>query len=159
MTQNVEVAGMPFEEKMSWVSMAVTVVVAGLYFATVLGQVGDVPVADIAYQRSLLIAIGASIVLMIIGAIAMAIGTAVSAEVTGEGSVDDIDSKDERDVSISRRGDGVAFYATSAGALGALALAMLEYEYFWIANVLYLTFVVAALVSDGVKIHAYRWGM
>jgi len=62
-------------------------------------------------------------------------------------------------VSISRRGDGVAFYATSAGALGALALAMLEYEYFWIANVLYLTFVVAALVSDGVKIHAYRWGM
>ncbi len=159
MTQKVEVAGMPFEEKMSWVSMVVTVVVAGLYFATVLGQLGEVPAADIAYQRSLLIAIGASIVLMIIGAIAMAIGTAVSAEVTGEGSVDDIDRKDERDVRISRRGDVVAFYATSAGALGALALAMLEYEYFWIANALYLTFVVAALVSDGVKIHAYRWGM
>jgi len=159
MTQNVEVAGMPFEEKMSWVSMVVTVVVAGLYFATVLGEVGDVPAADIAYQRSLLIAIGASIVLMIIGAIAMAVGTAVSAEVTGEGSVDDIDRKDERDVRISRRGDVVAFYATSAGALGALVLVMLEYEYFWIANALYLTFVVAALVSDGVKIHAYRWGM
>ena len=159
MTQNVEVAGMPFEEKMSWVSMVVTVVVAGLYFATVLGEVGDVPAADIAYQRSLLIAIGASIVLMIIGAIAMAVGTAVSAEVTGEGSVDDIDRKDERDVRISGRGDVVAFYATSAGALGALVLVMLEYEYFWIANALYLTFVVAALVSDGVKIHAYRWGM
>ena len=159
MTQNVEVAGMPFEEKMSWVSMVVTVVVAGLYFATVLGEVGDVPAADIAYQRSLLIAIGASIVLMIIGAIAMAVGTAVSAEVTGEGSVDDIDRKYERDVRISRRGDVVAFYATSAGALGALVLVMLEYEYFWIANALYLTFVVAALVSDGVKIHAYRWGM
>ena len=150
---------MPFEEKMSWVSVVVTVVVAGLYFATVLGQVGDLPAADIAYQRSLLIAIGASIVLMIGGAIAMAIGTAVRAEVTGEGSVDDIDRKDERDVRIGRRGDVVAFHVTSAGALGALALAMLEYEYFWIAIALYLTFVVAALVSDGVKIHAYRWGM
>ena len=159
MTQNVEVAGMPFEEKMSWVSMVVTVVVAGLYFATAMEQVGEVPVADIAYQPWMLLAIGAAIVLMIVGAIVMAIGTAVSAEVTGNGSADDIDRTDERDASIGSRGNVFAFYVTSAGALGALALAMLEYEYFWIANALYLTFVVAALVSDGVKIHAYRWGM
>lgn len=150
---------MPFEEKMSWVSVVVTFVVAGLYFATVLEQIGEVPVADIAYQPSMLLAIGVAIVLMIVGAIVMAIGTAVSVEVTGNGSVDDIDRTDERDVSIGRRGNVSAFYVTSAGALGVLALAMLEYEYFWIANALYLTFVVASLVSEGVKIHAYRWGL
>ena len=39
-----------------------------------------------------------------------------------------------------------------------LGLAMLEYEYFWIANTLYLSLVAAGLVSSAVKLVAYRRG-
>jgi len=42
--------------------------------------------------------------------------------------------------------------------VGVLAITMLEYPYFWIANALYLSFVIAALVSSVVKIVAYRRG-
>ena len=149
---------MPFEEKLTWVNTVVAIIVPVVYFALVLGRLGQVPVQEIAYQRPMLIAIGAAIVLTIAGAIAAAIGTAISAEVTGDGSVDDIDRKDERDVSISRRGDVAGFYAASFGALGVLGLTMLEYDHFWIANALYLSFVISSLVSSAVKLVAYRRG-
>ena len=149
---------MPFEEKFTWVSTVVSTGVAAVYFAIVLGQVRTVPVAEIAYQRSLLIAIGALIVLTIVGAIVTAIGTAVFAEITGGGSVDDIGRADERDADINRRGELIGYYVSSGGALGVLALAMLRYDPFWIANALYLSFVVGALVASVAKLVAYRRG-
>lgn len=149
---------MAFEEKLTWVGAAVTLVVSGAYFYIVLGQLAATPASDIAYQRPLLIALGASIVLTIVGAIGAAIGTAVSAEITGNGSVDDIDRKDERDVLINRRGELIGNYVSSFGMLGVLALTMLEYDYFWIANALYLAFVVGSLVGSTVKLVAYRRG-
>ncbi|MBK9739389.1 MAG: hypothetical protein IPO93_07720 [Actinobacteria bacterium] len=149
---------MPFEEKATWVSVVVGLLVPVVYFATVLPQLADTAAADIAYQRSLIIAVIASIILIILGTIAMAIATAVGAEITGTGSVDDIDRKDERDVSISRRGDVVGYYVASIGAVGALILTMLEYDYFWIANTLYLSFVLAGFVAGTVKLRAYRRG-
>ena len=87
---------MPFEEKMTWVSLVVGIVPV-VYFVVVLGRLGDVSAAEIAYQRPLLIAIGASIVLTIVGTIVMAIGTGISAELRGRSAADDIDRKDERD--------------------------------------------------------------
>ncbi len=149
---------MPFEQKTTWVSVVIGVLVPIVYFATVLPQLADTSAADIAYQKPLVIAVIASIILTILGTIAMAIATAIGAEITGTGSVDDIDRKDERDISISRRGDVVAYYVASAGAVVALILTMLEYEYFWIANTLYLSFAVAGLVSGIVKLRAYRRG-
>jgi hypothetical protein len=149
---------MPFEEKMTWVAAVVTAVVSALYFWVVLSQLGEVPVTDIAYQPPLVIAVVASIVLTIIGAIVMAIGTAISAEITGNGSVDDISRTDERDVNINRRGELVGYYVSSAGVVVVLGLTMLEYEYFWIANALYASFVLGSLVSSSVKLAAYRRG-
>ena len=149
---------MAFEEKLTWVSAAVALIVSGVYFYTVLGQVGSVPTSEIAYQRPLLIAIGASVVLTIVGAIGAAIGTAISAEITGNGSVDDVDRKDERDVLINRRGELIGCYVSSFGMLGVLALTMLEYDYFWIANALYLALMVGSLVGSTVKLVEYRRG-
>lgn len=149
---------MSFEEKVTWVSAVVTVLAAGWYALTVGGQLGGAPVAEIAYQRPMLVAIGAMIVLTIAGTIAMAIATAIRAEVTGEGSVDDIDRKDERDAHIGARGDRVAFYVSSVLMVGVLALAMLEWPHFWIANGLFAAFVAGGLVSSGVKLAAYRRG-
>jgi hypothetical protein len=148
---------MPFEEKLTWVNLVVTALVAGVYFALMLGEVGDVPAAEIAYRTPLLVAVGVSIVLTIIGSIVTAIGTGISMELSGR-SAEDMDRKDERDKDIGRRGDVVGFYVVSAGAVGVMALTMLEYDYFWIANALYLSFVAGTLVSGVVKLVAYRRG-
>jgi len=155
---DIKEVAMSFEEKLTWVNAVVSVVVTAVYCSLVFGQMGDVPVADVAYQLPMVISIVALIILTIIGAIVMAIGTAVSAEITGTGSVEDIDRKDERDASIGRRGDRVGYYVCSIGAVLALGLAMLESEYFWIANTLYLSLVLAGLVSSAVKLMAYRRG-
>jgi putative effector of murein hydrolase LrgA (UPF0299 family) len=149
---------MSFEEKLTWVNLFVTLGVVAAYFVVVLTPLGEVPAAEIAYQRPMLIAVGASIVLTIIGAILTAIATAVSSELSGQGTAEDIDRKDERDVDINRRGDLLGYYVASAGVLGVMALTMLESDYFWIANALYLSFVAAALVSGVVKLVLYHRG-
>jgi hypothetical protein len=147
----------PYEEKVTWVNLVVAVVVPVAYFAIVLGRLGDVSAADIAYQRPLLIAIGASVVLTIVGSIAAGIGAGISAELRGRSASGDL-GKDERDVRISRHGDLIGFYVSSGGMVGVLALTMLEYDYFWIASALYLSFVVGTLVASAVKIASYHRG-
>lgn len=149
---------MSFEEKLTWVNAAVTAVVSAVYFTTVLGQVGDVPVGDIAYQKLLLVAVGASIVMTIVGVIILAILSSIAAEIREKGSSSDIDRKDERDVTINRRGEIVGYYVSSVGLVGALGLTMVEFEHFWIANAIYASFVLGSLVSSAVKIVVYRRG-
>jgi len=149
---------MPFEEKVTWINAVVTAIVPVVYFVVVLGQLGQVSASEIAYQQTMLITIGVTIVLTIFGAIAMGIGSGISAEITKPGSSKDVGRKDERDVTISRRGDLFGYYVSSAGMVGVMALIMLEYEYFWIANALYLSFVIGTLVAATVKIVAYRRG-
>ena len=87
-----------------------------------------------------------------------AIGTGISAELRGRKASDDIDRKDERDKRISRHGDLIGLYVSSAGVVVALALTMLKADYFWIANALYLAYVVGTLVGTTVKLVAYRRG-
>jgi hypothetical protein len=149
---------MPFEEKLTWVNLFVTLGVAATYFVVVLTPLGEVPADEIAYQRPLLIAIGAVILLTIVGAILAAIGTAVSSELSGRDANEEIERKDERDVDINRRGDLLGYYVASVGVLGVMALTMLEYDYFWIANALYLSFVAAALASGTFKLVLYHRG-
>jgi len=147
----------PYEEKVTWVSLVVMGVVPVAYFAIMLGRLGDVSAADISYQWPLLIAIGASIVLTIVGSILAGIGSGISAELHGRSPSGDL-GKDERDVRIARRGDRIGFSVSSVGMVGVLALTMLEYEYFWIASALYMSFVVGTLVASVVKIASYHRG-
>lgn len=149
---------MTYEEKSTWVSAVVTALVAGGYAIFIAGRLGSGPVEDIAYQVPLLVAIGAVIVLAIVGNILMSIGAAVGAEIAKPGASKDIDRRDERDERIDRRGELVGYYVMSAGALGVLALAMLRFDQFWIANALFLTFMVGGLVASAVKLVAYRRG-
>jgi hypothetical protein len=149
---------MPFEEKMTWVNGVVTIIVPAVYFALMIGRLQSTPAADIAYQTPLIVAIVASVVLTIIGAIVVSIGASITATIQGREPEDEIDRKDERDKTISRHGDLVGFYVSSAGMVGVLVLTMLEADYFWIANTLYLSFVVAMVVSSVVKLVAYHRG-
>ena len=70
-----EEVAMPFEEKVTWVSAIVAAIVPAVYFAVVLDQLGAVAASEIAYQRPLLIAVGVSIALTIVGSILMGIGS------------------------------------------------------------------------------------
>jgi MFS family permease len=149
---------MPFEEKLTWVGLVVAIVVPIVYFSIVLGRLQHASAAAVAYQWPLIVAVAASVVLMIVGAIVMAIATAAAVEITGKGSIADIDKKDERDVHIGRRGELAGYYVCSIGVVTALILTLLESDYFWIANTIYLGFVAAGVVSAVVKLRAYRRG-
>jgi hypothetical protein len=138
---------MSSEEKHSWIYVVVGVLVPLVYFATVLSKVPGTDVATIGYVWPMLTAIGvgigASIVLSILAAI-------ISPREAGK--------TDVRDKEINRRGEYVGFYVMSVAAIVPLGLAMAKAEHFWIANALYLAFVLAALASAVVKIVAYRRG-
>jgi hypothetical protein len=155
---DIKEAAMSFDEKITWVEAFIFALVPAWYFTVVLGQLGTTPAAEIAYQKPMLIAIGISIVLTIVGAILTGIGSGITAEIMEPGSGADIGRSDERDKQISRRGELIGYYVSSVGVVAAMALTMLEYPYFWIANALYLGFVIAALVTAAVKIVAYRRG-
>ncbi len=149
---------MPFEERITWVDLVVTVVVPTVYLITMLRRLGEVSAADIAYRRPLLLALGISVGLTIAGSILVEIGANISATLKSQGASNSTDRKDERDKTIARHGDLIGFYVASAGMAGVLALVMLEYEYFWIANALYLSFVISSLVGSIVKLIAYHRG-
>ena len=100
----------------------------------------------------------ASVVLTIVGSILAGIGTGISAELRGRSASDEIDRKDERDKQHHPPRRPVGFYVSSAGMVGVLALTMLEYDYFWIASALYLSFVVGTLVGSVVKLVSYHRG-
>ena len=138
---------MSAEEKRTWISALVAVVVPIVYLAIVLSKVPGADVASISYVGPMLtsigVGIGAAIVLSIVAAMA---------------SPKDADRTDERDREINRRGEYVGFYVMSIAAIVPLILAMAEAEQFWIAHALYLAFVLAALASAVVKIVAYRRG-
>lgn len=138
---------MSSEEKRSWIYVVVGVGVAAVYFVTVLSKVPGADVARIAYVRPMLIAIGAGIGLGIVASITAAIASPREAGRT-----------DERDRQIHRLGEYVGFYVMSIAAIVPLALAMAEAAHFWIANALYLAFVLAALASSIAKIVLYRRG-
>jgi predicted lysophospholipase L1 biosynthesis ABC-type transport system permease subunit len=138
---------MSSEEKRSWIYLVVGVGVAAVYFVTVLSKVPGADVARIAYVRPMLIAIGAGIGLSIVASIAAAIASPREAGRT-----------DERDRQIHRLGEYIGFYVMSIAAIVPLALAMAEAAHFWIANALYLAFVLAALASSIAKIVLYRRG-
>lgn len=138
---------MSSEEKRTWISALVGVVVPVVYLAVVLSRVPGADVAGIAYVGPMLASIGIGIVAAIVLSIVAAIA-----------SPGEADRTDERDREINRRGEYVGFYVMSIAAIVPLVLAMAEVEQFWIAHALYLAFVLAALASAVAKIVAYRRG-
>ncbi|MBD5785625.1 hypothetical protein IF650_05485 [Cellulosimicrobium terreum] len=139
---------MSYEEKGTWVYLVVSVVVYGVYVGVVLSRAGGGPLTDVAYVAPLLWTVAASVVASIVVRIAVEI-------------VRPSDSyrSDERDRELARRGVAAGWWGVVGGALAALVLAMAEADYFWIANAVYLGFVVSAVLSSVTTIVAYRRGL
>jgi hypothetical protein len=138
---------MAFEEKRAWVMLVTSVVAYGIYLVVVLGRLGDGPVADVSYVGSLLWTIGGAILANIV----VSIGIGVSSPRADQ-------QADERDREIGRFGDYVGQSFVVIGGVVAMGMAMLELDYFWIANAVYLCFVLSATLGSVAKVVAYRRG-
>ena len=66
---------------------------------------------------------------------------------------------DVRDREISRFGEYAARWFVVVRAAAGLVMAMARADYFWIANVIYLGFVLWAVAGSVVKLAAYRRGL
>ncbi len=139
---------MSSEERSAWVMVVVATAVYAIYVAVVLGQASGVPLTTVDYVPTMLWAIGGSVVASIVLTI---LWSFVAPHSTGK--------KDTRDREIGRYGEYTGRWILIAGAASALILAMVRADYFWIANVLYVGFVLSAIVGSIVKIVAYRRGM
>ena len=138
---------MSYEEKGTWVYLVVSVVVYAAYVGVLLSRAGGAPLPDVEYVAPLLWSIGAAIVAGIV------VRTAVETVRPSETY-----RSDERDRELARRGVVVGWWGVVAGALGALVLALVEADHFWIANVVYLGFVASAVLSSVTTLVAYRRG-
>jgi hypothetical protein len=138
---------MSFEEKGTWIYVVIAVALPGIYFATVLGQLPNKAVAEIDYQGLLLASIGAAIALAIVGMIGIGIASPKEAG-----------KSDQRDKEINRLGEYVGGTVLATGMVVPFGLAMAEVPHFWIANAMYLAFLLGALCGATVKLVLYRRG-
>ncbi|WP_084956320.1 hypothetical protein [Thermoactinospora rubra] len=138
---------MPFEEMRAWIMAVVSAVAHAAYVALILGRAGTTPPAGVPYVPPMLWTVGGAIA----AAIVLGIGAAAP---TGR----EAGMKDRRDREINRFGEHAGQSFVALGAAAALVLAMLGAAHFWIANALYLAFVLSAVVGSIAKIFAYRKG-
>lgn len=140
---------MSYEEKGTWVYLAVSIAGYGVYLSLLVPQLASgVAVEDVDYVAPMLWTIGGAIVAAIVGRILVEI---VFPSESTKGDV--------RDREIDRLGTRVGGSFVVIGALGALVLSMLEVHWFWIANVIYLCFVLSALLESITRLVAYRRGV
>jgi cytochrome c biogenesis protein CcdA len=138
---------MSYEEKGQWVYLAATSIAYGAYVVVVLGQAGATPLPQVDYQPILLWTVGMAVAASIIGRILIEI---VRPSESHRGDV--------RDRDIGRFGEYVAGMVLGIGMVGPFVLALIEADHFWIANAIYLVFVVQAVVGAVIKLIAYRRG-
>jgi drug/metabolite transporter (DMT)-like permease len=144
-------AAVSSEERGQWVYIVAIALTYVAYIVIILGRAAQAPPAEVDYAPTMLLAIGAGIALAIVGRIVLEIAAQVREPDAGH-------DPDVRDRDIGRFGEYVAGTVLGVGMIVPFALTLAEFEYFWIANAMYLAFVVAALVGTAVKLVAYRRG-
>jgi hypothetical protein len=138
---------MSYEEKGQWVYLAATTIAYGAYVVIMLGQAGSTPLPQVDYQPILLWTVGIAVAGSIIGRIAIEILR------PSESHREDI-----RDKEIGRFGEYVSGMILGIGMVGPFVLALVEADHFWIANAMYLVFVLQAVAGTVMKLVAYRRG-
>jgi hypothetical protein len=136
-----------FQEKRAWVMALVSVAAYAAYVVVVLGGRETGALTDEPYVAALLWSVGAAIAANILLQIPLAM-TAPR----------DAGARDERDREINRFGEYVGQSFVVVGGVVGLVMAMTATDHFWIANAIYLAFVLSAVLSSAAKIAAYRWG-
>ena len=139
---------MSYEEKRTWVYLVTSAGAYLVYFAIVLGRVASTPVGQVPYAAVLLWTGVASVVANMAGRMLVEMARP-----------SDSRQADVRDKEIFRFGEYASRWFLVAGAAAAMLMAMARWDYFWIANVIYLGFVLWAVGGSVLKLVAYRRGL
>ena len=143
---------MVYEERNIWSSLVVSVIGMIAYVIVTLQVADGGPLTDVDWVPIMLWTIVGSI----IGAIVLSILWGILA---GMRDPDGVGKSDQRDRDIARMGGRVGQWFLVAAGLGVIVLCAFEVDWFWIANVIYLCFVLSAILSAIAKLVAYRSGM
>jgi hypothetical protein len=138
---------MSYEEKGQVVYLGVTATAYAAYLFLILRQLSTTPVTEIDYQPILIATIIVAVVAAIVGRIAVEMIRP-----------SDTVHEDVRDREIGRFGEYVAGLVLGIGMVVPFILAIVEADYFWIANAMYLVFTLQAIVGAVIKLIAYRRG-
>jgi hypothetical protein len=133
---------MSYDEKNSWVFLVTAVLGYSTYWVLLaaLGTGVYVPV--------LLSTVSGAIVINILASIVISTANRLEA-----------DNRDQRDREVKAFGDRVGQAFVIVGAVAALILALFEAPWFWIANAVYLAFVLSAIVGSIARLVGYRKGL
>ena len=138
---------MSYDERGTWVYLVMSAGAYLVYLAIILGRVLSTPVEHVSYVAVLLWTTGASIVASTVGR--------TLAETVAPGDR----RSDARDREIYRFGEYASRWFVVAGSAAGFAMALARWDYFWIANVIFLGFVLWAVAGSVVKLVAYRRGL
>ncbi|UZN04767.1 hypothetical protein [Cellulomonas sp. S1-8] len=138
---------MTYEEKGAWVYGLVSLAVWAGYVAVVLQRSDGGPLTEVRYVPVLLWTIGISVLLNVV--------VRVLVEIVRPS---DTQRADVRDREIDRRGEYVGGAVLAIAMVLPLGLTLAEVDHFWIANAMYLAYVLGALVASVVKVVVYRRG-
>ena len=139
---------MSYEEKGTWVYLVSSAGAYLVYLVIIIGRLQDTPVAEVPYAWVLLWTTVASVVASTVGR------TLVETASPSESR-----RRDVRDKEIYRFGEYASRWFIVGGAAAGFFMAVAKLDYFWIANVIYLGFVLWAVVGSAVKLVAYRRGL
>jgi drug/metabolite transporter (DMT)-like permease len=146
---------MSYEERGQWVYLVVTLVAFAAYVVLLVGAANGRQLQDVDYVPIMLWTIGAGIAASIIGRIGVEIAGRVGDEIRKQsGGL----TEDVRDRDIGRYGEYIGGIFLGVGMVVPFILAIAEADHFWIANAMYLVFVLAAIVGAAVRLIAYRRG-
>jgi hypothetical protein len=139
---------MSYEEKGTWVYLVTSAGAYAVYLAIIAGRLQGTPAAQVPYAWVLLWTTVASVV-----------ASTVGRTLTGTLSPGDSRRSDVRDKEIYRFGEYASRWCIVAGAAAGFFMALAKADYFWIANVIYLGFVLWAVIGSVIKLVAYRRGL
>jgi len=139
---------MSYEEKGTWVYLVTSAGAYVVYLVIILGRMQSTPVAEISYGWVLLWT-----------TLASSVASTVGRTLVETASPSDSRRKDVRDKEIFRFGEYASRWFIVAGAAAGFFLALAQVDYFWIANAIYLGFVLWAVAGSAIKLVAYRRGL
>jgi len=139
---------MSYDEKNTWVFGFIALAGYTTYIVLLLARTGDRPLWEVDYVWPMVGTILGAIAAGILGGIVLGI---LNPKEAGK--------SDQRDKQVYRFGEQVGDSFIVIGGIGALLLCFFEVPHFWIANLLYLCFVLSGILSVLARLSAYRRGL
>jgi hypothetical protein len=139
---------MSYEERGVWAQLLSFAGGYLAYLAIVVPRLFHTPAAHVSYLPPLLVTTLASVF------VAMVVRSAVELARPSDSGKPDV-----RDRDIKRFGEHASRWCVVGGAAAGLIGANAHWDYFWIANVIWLGFVLWAVVDSVLRLIAYRRGL